>query len=139
MKPKTIILLALIGVFGFFVVKSFGDTLQGYETFTEASTSGRDAHVAGTWLPTQPVAYDPGANTFTFTMADEDGTTRRVIYANPKPANFEDAEKVVVEGRMEGEVFMADNILVKCPSKYNEGNEFEQAEPGEAPTTTASL
>ena len=135
MKPKTVILLALIGVFGFFVVQSFGETVQGYETFAEADASGRRAHVAGMWLPTQPVAYDPAANEFTFTMADEDGTPRRVVYPKPKPANFEDAEKVVVDGRMEGDVFVADHILVKCPSKYNEGNEFESPE---APGVTSS-
>ena len=138
MKPKTLILLALIGVFGFLVVRSFGDQVAGYETFTEATESGRRAHVVGTWLPTQPVSYDPASNEFTFTMADEDGTVRRVLYADIKPANFEDAETVVVDGRMEGEVFVAEHILVKCPSKYNDGKGYEETAP-EAPTTTASL
>ena len=135
MKPKTLILLLLLGVFGFFVIQSFGQTVQGYETFAEADASGRRAHVAGMWLASQPVSYDPAANEFTFTMADEEGTTRRVIYPKPKPANFEDAEKVVVDGRMEGEVFVAEHILVKCPSKYNEQNEFQNATP--APTTAS--
>ena len=138
MKPKTILLLALIGVFGFLVVRSFGDQVAGYETFTEAAESGRRAHVVGTWLPTQPVAYDPASNEFTFTMADEDGTVRRVLYPDIKPANFEDAETVVVDGRMEGDVFVAEHILVKCPSKYNETNGYEETAP-EAPTTTAAL
>jgi cytochrome c-type biogenesis protein CcmE len=39
---------------------------------------------------------------------------------NPKPANFEEAEKLVIEGSTQGDVFVADKILTKCPSKYNE-------------------
>ena len=77
--------------------------------------------------------YDPASNTFAFTMADEEGVVRKVVYANPKPANFEDAEKVVVDGQMVGDVFQAEHILVKCPSKYNEAREFEAA------TQSASL
>ena len=75
-------------------------------------------------------------------MADEKGTVRRVVFADPKPANFEDAEKVVVEGQIAGDVFEAEHILVKCPSKYNDAREFQRAAPGTAPsvpTTTASV
>jgi cytochrome c-type biogenesis protein CcmE len=60
----------------------------------------------------------------------------RVVYPNPRPANFEDAERVVVDGRMEGDTFMAEHILVKCPSKYNE--QRAPAELGGAPAATAS-
>ena len=130
MRPKTILGLALIAVFGFLVVNSFGQQVAGYEDFAAAAENGRRAHVVGTWVKAQPAAYDPGANRFSFYMADEQGAVRQVVYANPKPANFEDAEQVVVDGHMDGEVFVAENILVKCPSKYNDGREFEQAQPG---------
>jgi len=53
------------------------------------------------------------------------GVVRQVVYPNPKPANFEDAEQVVVNGRMEGDVFVAEHILVKCPSKYNDERGLE--------------
>ena len=54
-------------------------------------------------------------------MQDEVGNVRQVQYANPKPANFEDAEKLVIEGVASGDIFEAEHILVKCPSKYNAG------------------
>ncbi|MEM6325738.1 MAG: cytochrome c maturation protein CcmE [Bacteroidota bacterium] len=129
MKPKTLILLSLIGVFGFFVVRSFGDQVAGFGTFADAAETGRSTHVAGMWVEQPPMRYDPQTNVFTFSMTDEAGVTHEVIYRNPKPANFDDAEKVVVEGRMEGGTFVAENILVKCPSKYNEQNEFAEPEP----------
>ena len=129
MRPKTLLGLAFVGVFGFFVVTSFSQQVSGYETFTQASESGRRAHVVGEWLEHEPSRYDPDRNVFTFVMADEDGTARRVVYANPKPASFEDAEQVVVEGQMTAAGdFEAEHILVKCPSKYNEAAEFEPAE-----------
>ena len=129
MRPKTLLGLAFVGVFGFFVVTSFSQQVSGYETFTQAAESGRRAHVVGQWLEAEPSRYDPDRNVFTFVMADEDGTARRVVYANPKPASFEDAEQVVVEGYVTATGdFEAEHILVKCPSKYNEGAEFEPAE-----------
>jgi cytochrome c-type biogenesis protein CcmE len=142
MRPKTFVGLACIGVFGFLVVDSFGSQVSGYESFTEAAESGRRAHVVGTWLRDADTAYDPDRNVFSFSMTDDDGVVRRVVFADPKPANFEDAEKVVVEGQMAGDVFEAEHILVKCPSKYNDGREFERAEPGVrpgVPTTQASV
>lgn len=125
MRTKTIFGLGFLAVFGFLVVNSFGEQVAGYEAFDEAAESGRAAHVVGTWLRARPTAYDPGANRFSFWMADEEGTVRQVVYPNPKPANFEDAEQVVVNGRMEGDVFTAEHILVKCPSKYNDARGLE--------------
>lgn len=142
MRPTTFLGLAFVGVFGFLVVNSFGDQVSGWETFEDAAVSGRKAHVVGTWVRDAPSTYDPARNVFTFMMADTAGTTRPVVYANPKPANFEDATRVVVQGTMttagESEVFEAEHILVKCPSKYNEGGEFEMAEPGTPMTQTSA-
>ena len=50
-------------------------------------------------------------------------------YWDPKPASFEDAEKIVVEGYLNGEVFEAEHILMKCPSKYSDTNALDQALP----------
>ncbi|GAV23631.1 cytochrome c maturation protein CcmE [Carboxydothermus pertinax] len=42
-----------------------------------------------------------------------------VIYNDVKPDNFEHPEaQIVVEGKYDGNVFKADTLLVKCPSKY---------------------
>ena len=45
-----------------------------------------------------------------------------VVYIRPKPANFEHAVGLVAIGRydMTKGVFLADDMLVKCPSKYQE-------------------
>jgi cytochrome c-type biogenesis protein CcmE len=48
-----------------------------------------------------------------------------VIYNGVKPANLEEAEEIVVIGRYTQGQFEADQLLVKCPSKYQaEGAEI---------------
>lgn len=120
MNKKTIFGLVLMAAFTSLLFFSFGDQVQGYMDFQQAANTGSRAHVVGTWMKDQAITYDRESNVFSFYMADQKGEVRRVVYGNPKPANFEDAEQVVIEGSMDGDVFVAEYILVKCPSKYNE-------------------
>lgn len=139
MRIKTILGIAFIVVFGVMVVSSFGRQVAGYENFTQAAENGRRAHVVGAWLTARPAAYDPSSNEFSFWMRDEIGGVHQVVYSNPKPANFEDAERVVVDGQMEGDIFVAEHILVKCPSKYNDARGLEGEVEPPTPTESASL
>jgi cytochrome c-type biogenesis protein CcmE len=127
MKPKTIIGLVLMAGFGALLFLNFGSQVGGYMNFAQAQTSGAKAHVVGTWAQDQPTQYDRARNVFTFYMRDETGATHRVRYANPKPANFEDAEQLVVEGYARDDAFVAEHILVKCPSKYNDAKGIQEA------------
>ena len=121
MKLKTTLGLVLIIAFSGLLFLNFGQQVSGYMSFAEAEETGQTAHVVGTWAEAQPTDYDRARNVFTFHMKDKDGHVRRVRYNNPKPANFEEAEKLVVEGRAQGSgAFRAEHILVKCPSKYND-------------------
>ena len=128
MKPKTIIGLVLMAAFGSLLLFNFGEQVGGYMSFAQAEASGAKAHVVGTWAEQQPMQYDRAANVFTFHMRDEEGQLRQVRYANPKPANFEEAEQLVVEGYTQGDQFVAEHILVKCPSKYNEAQGLDGAQ-----------
>jgi len=126
MKTKTIVgLVAMIGFAGLLLF-NFGSQVGGYMNFEQASESGARAHVVGTWVEDRPTRYDRTENVFTFYMRDESGTVRKVRYKNPKPANFEEAEQVVVEGTASRQTFEAESILVKCPSKYNETKGLQQ-------------
>jgi len=130
MKTKTIVgLLAMVG-FSALLLMNFGNQVGGYMTFEEANDTEARAHVVGTWAEDRPTQYDRSENVFTFFMRDESGTVEKVRYQNPKPANFEEAEQVVVEGRVERDAFVADEILVKCPSKYNNAQGLEQTASG---------
>ncbi|QXD14148.1 cytochrome c maturation protein CcmE [Rhodocaloribacter litoris] len=120
MNKKTIIGLVLLIGFTSVLFLNFGQQVGGYMDFARAAETGSKAHVVGQWVKEQPATYDPAANVFSFYMRDELGNVRQVRYANPKPANFEDAERLVIDGYAQGDVFVAENILVKCPSKYND-------------------
>ena len=120
MKTKNVVGLVLMLGFASLLFLNFGEQVGGYMDFTQAAETGAAAHVVGYWEADQAYRYDPAQNLFTFYMRDEQGAVRKVHYPNPKPANFEDAEKLVIEGQMQGDVFVANHILVKCPSKYND-------------------
>lgn len=128
MRPKTIIGLILIVGFSSMLFLNFGQQVGGYMNFAQAEESGASAHVVGMWVNEGEFAYDASSNIFTFQMQDDAGNIRQVRYANPKPANFEDAEKLVIEGVAEGDHFVAHNILVKCPSKYNDARGLQEVE-----------
>ena len=141
MKWKTVIGLAAMLGFGTLLFVNFGSQVGGYMNFEQAARTGASAHVVGTWAEDRPTHYDRAQNAFTFYMRDETGTLQKVRYNNPKPANFEEAEKVVVQGKNQGDVFVADNILVKCPSKYNDARGLKQkasrSSSGPQPPTSA--
>ena len=44
-----------------------------------------------------------------------------------KPQDFEKSEQIVVIGKMEAGNFVASDILMKCPSKYNTSSEDMKA------------
>jgi len=59
---------------------------------------------------------------FVFMLQDGDGKQLKIISNDPRPSNFEQAISIVAIGRYDqGEqAFLADDLLVKCPSKYQE-------------------
>ncbi|MFM6947434.1 MAG: cytochrome c maturation protein CcmE [Aquirufa sp.] len=62
------------------------------------------------------------ANRLEFIVEDSLGRENQVIYSAPKPQDFEKSEKIVLVGSMKPDrIFYCDKILLKCPSKYQEG------------------
>ncbi len=53
-----------------------------------------------------------------FQLVDDKGETIVVRYKGVKPANFDTADKAVVRGTYYGRDLVADQVLLKCPSKY---------------------
>jgi cytochrome c-type biogenesis protein CcmE len=59
---------------------------------------------------------------WTFDIQDNDGAIMTVVSNEGKPGNFDDAIGVSAVGQYNAQTgaFEADNLLVKCPSKYQE-------------------
>lgn len=124
MKPKLI--LGVVAIVGFtsLLMYNFGNSISTYVNFEEA-TERTSAHVIGTWDNTQEHGFSRETMRFTFHMKDEDGNVRKVVYPRPKPNNFEQATQLVVIGEMRNNTFHAEEMLMKCPSKYNDTDQLE--------------
>lgn len=62
--------------------------------------------------------YDRGSHELRFTLRDDSGKTLEARYGGPKPGNFDTADTAVVRGVYRGSSLMADQLSLKCPSKY---------------------
>ncbi len=97
-----------------------------YANFTEAfEEEGKEFHVVGKLNKEIPYSYEPevNPNVFQFHMIDMDGEKRKVILKKSKPQDFDASEQIVLIGRAKGDVFVANDILMKCPSKYNNADD----------------
>jgi cytochrome c-type biogenesis protein CcmE len=95
-----------------------------YASFSEAEQSpDNEFHVVGKLNRDKEMVYDPkvDANIFTFYMKDNAGVEKKVILHKNKPQDFERSEQIVLIGKVNGDAFEATDILMKCPSKYNDG------------------
>jgi cytochrome c-type biogenesis protein CcmE len=123
MKKLHILAIIVIAVAIGVIFVSLKNT-STYADFAEAlSNPGKEYHVVGRLDKTQPQVYDPRVNPdeFLFSMVDNKGMRRQVVLHKSKPQDFEKSEQIVLIGKMSGEDFHANDILMKCPSKYNDG------------------
>ena len=118
--------ILLVGFAGF-TLASFRQSLTPYVGFSQARSLDRNLQVAGT-LAAGSSRYEPTEQALFFTL-EEPGTgeTLPVAYKGVKPANFEEAISIVAIGRWNADAgyLEADQLLVKCPSKYQGIEETE--------------
>jgi cytochrome c-type biogenesis protein CcmE len=107
----------LIVAFLAYGATSFKSNLTPYVSFEEAQRSARKVQVAGGLVP-DSTTYIEDKGMLQFGMVEEDGNTMTVLYEGVKPGNFEEATQIVAIGTYSEGVFHANQLLVKCPSKY---------------------
>lgn len=99
-----------------------------YASFAEAEANpGSEYHVVGKLNKEKEMIYNPeaNANQFIFYMIDNAGTEKKVVLHKSKPQDFERSEQIVIIGKYKENNFEATDILMKCPSKYNDGKPQE--------------
>ena len=131
MKNTSAISIVFISIIVIIIISTFGDA-STYVTFSKAkdvyeSGSLTKFHVVGKLNKDednniQGLMKSDDKMSFTFQMIDEDGMKEKVFYGEPMPPDFLLSEQVVVIGGYENNTFVADDILLKCPSKYTEEN-----------------
>ncbi len=121
MKPIHIVALAVIAI-GIGALTLQAKDVATYANFSDAQKGSEKVKVAGQLAKDKPMVYDPikNPNKFSFYLRDQKGQEVLVNLMKPKPQDFELSEQVVVTGEMQGETFVANEILMKCPSKYKD-------------------
>ena len=117
MNLKVIVALGLLAVAVGVGVTSFRKSVTPYITFAEARRASGLVQVNGV-LADKRYVMKPNEQYLSFRLRDEKGEILPVEYHGVVPGNFDQAVSIVAIGRYQDQKFVADQLLVKCPSKY---------------------
>jgi cytochrome c-type biogenesis protein CcmE len=125
--------LLIVAAIVYLIVTSTQASAQYFLTVDElanrkGSEIGRDVRVSGAVLG-DTIEYDADTLTLKFSLAkvlndavnDPNRTQLQVVYIGPKPDLLRHEAQAIMTGKMgEDGVFYADELLLKCPTKYEE-------------------
>lgn len=120
MKKFQIVALIVI-VAAIAILFTASKDVSTYATF-DMAMEGNRVKITGEMSKTKPMEYRPDIdpNIFKFFLTDSEGKEKQVVLAQAKPTDIERAESIVLTGSLKNDVFYADEILTKCPSKYKD-------------------
>ena len=133
-KPAvSLVGLAVIAVIIALIVNATLDTGMYYLTVDEyhsrqESLEGERVRINGEVVADSEV-WDAQATRLEFRVQDVGGQhDLKVVYYGPRPDNFHRATSAILEGSMATDgTFQADNLLTKCPSRYEEESSLVEA------------
>jgi len=123
MRKSHIGILIAIALGMVFILGTAGDFSQFTDFETAAEHPGQVYQIIGKLNLEKDRHYDPvvDPNYFSFFIKDREGQENKVVFNGAPPTDFDRSEDVVLQGKMVGEEFQANKILLKCPSKYEDG------------------
>lgn len=129
MKKSILISIIFITAAIFLLINASGD-LTTYSNFEEAKSKGKVVKLVGQLAKDQEIYYDAAKdpNYLSFYVTDQKGATNKVVLKAAKPQDFELSEQIVITGKMENDIFVAQDILLKCPSKYKDEEVYVKSE-----------
>lgn len=122
MKKKYIIgAIILCIAAGYLIYLGFSSSTSYYVTVSEFYAQGTELYDTGLRIAgkiIEPINWDSDKVELSFTIS-EGGQTMPVVYAGVMPGNFQSDSDILVEGSYDSSgVFKADQLILKCPSKY---------------------
>jgi cytochrome c-type biogenesis protein CcmE len=93
----------------------------GTPSLRPSALSGHTGRVSLVGTVVGPVSGDAHAGGLHFALRDRNGTaTVPVVYTGTVPDLFRSGRDIVVDGRLQGDTFVAvpNTLVTKCPSKY---------------------
>jgi len=151
--------LLIVGAIIYLVVSTMNSTAQYFYTVSElqakgASAVGQNLRASGAVMGSS-ITYDPKTLTITFKMAnitndnkvidaagglaealhqaviDPNAAHMTVVYIGPKPDLLKDEAQAIVTGKLGTDgVFHADELLLKCPTRYQNALPSQAAQTG---------
>jgi cytochrome c-type biogenesis protein CcmE len=121
MKKTHLLAIGIVAI-AIAILISASKDVTTYANFEQATESGDKVKLVGQLVKDKPVEYNPETNPdfLAFYLQDDKGVVRRVELKAGKPQDFERSEQIVLTGQMQGDVFAASDMLLKCPSKYKD-------------------
>ena len=123
-----LLLVAFIVFLGFQMVQA--TTTTGAYYLTVGELTSRQAEMIGERVRVNGSVVEGTEDwnaqeiTLRFEIADENGDQLPIVFYGPRPDNFQRAASAIVEGQLLADgSFQADNLLLKCPSRYEEDPE----------------
>jgi cytochrome c-type biogenesis protein CcmE len=129
MKKTHIFGIVIIAIAVMIIIITAGDA-STYVTFREAIKMAEDGnnkkiHVVGQLKKdkegnVQGLQVTEDKLSVSFLMIDNENMEQKIYFNEPMPPDLHRSEQVVVIGSFKEDIFVADKILLKCPSKYQE-------------------
>jgi len=123
-RPTKLIVggLVLVIVVGFLIFTSIGGSTTDYRTVAQVLAAGPSEEIIRISGQVSPgsIEWDPRTLILRFSLRDETGQMP-AVYHGVRPDMFRDGADLVAEGRYTADgVFQVTNLILKCPSKYEE-------------------
>jgi cytochrome c-type biogenesis protein CcmE len=149
--------LLIVAAVAYLIVTSTGSTARYFLTIEELQALEQDADARGVTISGavlgDTIEYDPSEPKVTFTIVQVPGDPREVeragglarvlhdavsnpdlprlevVYYDVKPDLLQHESQAIIRGQLEQDGrFYADEVLLKCPTKYEEGVPDQQEE-----------
>jgi cytochrome c-type biogenesis protein CcmE len=139
----TIVVVLFLSVIGTLIYTSIGKAATFYMTVDELETNideavGKPIKISGK-IVGETIKFDPDKILLTFELRGEGVSSYRVPihYEGVKPDTLNDGWEAIVEGELTKDgTFVATELLVKCPSKYEAMEENGEKPPADHPATS---
>lgn len=124
-RKLVVALFVVLGVIGLLIRTAVTQASQFYVTVEQLYAEGAQAmnseNTVNGNIIGKSVKWDPSESLLKFSMEDSSkGKSLPVIFHGDRPDDFDNNWPVIVSGKLgQDGVFHANQLLIKCPSKYS--------------------